>query len=103
MATFEMYAEHPDGWEYLGDCDGSGISLLSSLYQSKSDTRLLFVDAKLPRPLAVQQSKAAWMKGWLSFNLDNVERLEVKSMFKGIPDVCIIPKQEILDGHNSTV
>ena len=95
---YEMYVEHTDGWEFQGTCPAGSVMLLTQLYGSKSDTRLLFIDTLLPRPLAPVQKFEAYVKGWLNFDIDNVEHVLIKSMFNGFPNVMIIPRKEILDG-----
>lgn len=97
-AHYEMYIEHSEGWEFQGTCPSDSITLMAQLYSGKTTSRLLFVDTKLPRPLAAEQNYEAYIKGWLSLSLDNVEHVLIQSMFKGYPDILIIPKQEVLNG-----
>lgn len=91
MSTYDIYAEKTDGWKYLGNCEDTSITLMVDLYGQETETRLLFVDAKV---ILMQHAQPGRPK----FILDNVEHLLLKSMFPNIPDLVIIPKPEVING-----
>lgn len=99
---FEIYAERESGWKFLGTCEGDAVMFMSQAYAKETDTKLLFFDTLLPRPFSVNQKRGLEFDRFYSFNLDNMEHILIQSMFKGSPDILIIPKQEVLDGFKFT-